>query len=293
MNQPWTSMPIALLCITACMASAPASPTPASVERVVAIGDLHGDLDNALDVLRLAGLIDEAARWSGGTTTLVQTGDTTDRGPDSRGVMDLMRRLQKEAPAAGGRVIPLLGNHEVMNLQGDLRYVHPGDPSAFGGSAARARAFSPDGEYGVWLASLDAVAKVDDTVFTHGGIHPTWAAKGLDAINAEVRDALYRPGSEATGATGPLWLRTLVTEPEPTACPLLEQSLAALGARRMVVGHTTRRGGAIESRCGGRLHVIDVGIADHYGANYAVWESTSGDARALTPSGVMDLEDPP
>ena len=98
----WKEMLCLLVSTTACAAPAPASPSPPASARIVAIGDLHGDLDNALDVLRLAGLVDDRGAWTGGSTTLVQTGDTTDRGPDSRGVMDLMRRLQQEATAAGG-----------------------------------------------------------------------------------------------------------------------------------------------------------------------------------------------
>ncbi len=68
-------------------------------------------------------MIDKQNHWAGGKATFVQVGDLIDRGPKPREVMDLMMALEKEAPQAGGRVVPLLGNHEMMNLMGDLRYV--------------------------------------------------------------------------------------------------------------------------------------------------------------------------
>lgn len=93
--------------------------------RVVAVGDVHGAYDNFVEVLQLAGLVDEDAKWVGGTTHLVQTGDILDRGKDALKVIDLIQRLEKEAEKAGGRVHFLLGNHEVMNMTGDFRYVNP------------------------------------------------------------------------------------------------------------------------------------------------------------------------
>jgi hypothetical protein len=99
--------------------------------RVVAVGDIHGSYDNFVQVLRMVGLVDEDAHWTGGTTHLVQTGDFTDRGKDTRKVMDLLRRLQKEAKDAGGRAHILLGNHEVMNILGDLRSVNAEEYESF------------------------------------------------------------------------------------------------------------------------------------------------------------------
>lgn len=97
----------------------------------MAVGDVHGAYDGFVAVLRMAGLVDQDLRWSGGSAHLVQTGDVLDRGPDSRRVMDLLMRLEEEARKAGGRVHALLGNHEVMNILGDLRYVSPGEFEAF------------------------------------------------------------------------------------------------------------------------------------------------------------------
>jgi hypothetical protein len=265
-------------------------------ERIVAAGDLHGDLDNAIAALRLAGVVDAAGHWTGGTATLVQTGDVTDRGPDSRAILGWLRALRGEARAAGGEVIALLGNHELMNLRGDWRYVHPGDVTAYGGEEARRAAFGPEGEDGRWLRSLDVAAKVGDTVFVHGGVHPDFAAVGLGALSARVRAAIDQPGQDEVvlvGENSPTWYRGYVMEPEASVCPALTRTLAQLGARRMVVGHTTRRDGRVEARCEGALVVIDVGIADGYGGNLAVIEIRPGsDAWAAYPAGPVDLPDP-
>ena len=101
------------------------------VERIVAIGDLHGDYENYLEVLRIAGLVDKRGKWSGGKTHLVQTGDIPDRGPDTIKIIKHISKLAKQAKKKGGRVHSLIGNHEAMNMYGDLRYVHPGEFNAF------------------------------------------------------------------------------------------------------------------------------------------------------------------
>lgn len=280
-------------------APAPAQPAPAPVPealpqpaRVVAVGDLHGDLDNALAVLKLAGITDDEGHWVGGQTVFVQTGDVTDRGPDSGALIDLLTRLVGEAEAAGGSVVPLLGNHEVMNLVGDWRYVDPGDVAAYGGIEQRKDAYSPGGTHGRWLRERDVVGRVGDAVFVHGGVTPAFAALGIDRINDQARSAIAAGSGAVLESDGPLWFRDYVNAPESAACPPLEQAVRSLGATRMVVGHTTRRDGKVEARCGGRLLVIDIGIADHYGANLGAIEIVDGDARALYPSGPVDLPDP-
>lgn len=264
-------------------------------QRIVAVGDLHADLPAALAVLRLAGLIDEAGAWSGGRATLVQTGDLTDRGPDSLEVIELLDRLKVEASSSGGAVISLLGNHEVMNLTGDLRYVSAGDIADFGSPEARAAAFAPEGPLGASLLARDAAALVGQTVFVHGGVSAATAADAgsVAALSAQVRAALAGTGPPAVlGDEGPLWYRGYLQAPEAVACAELSQALSTLGAERMVVGHTTQRSGQIATRCGGRLLGIDTGISAHYGGKLAVLEITGGDAVAIYPTGRRDLPDP-
>jgi hypothetical protein len=147
--------------------------------------------------------VDPSRRWSGGNTTLVQTGDFLDRGPKARGVMDLLMTLQRDATRQSGRVIVLMGNHEAMNLYGDLRYVTPDDYASFAddksgkrqkdaypsrppGFVERCEAFNADGRYGKWLRSLPAVARVNDSIFLHGGITPELEKWTVDKINDAV-----------------------------------------------------------------------------------------------------------
>src|SRR5690349_8432712 len=100
-------------------------------QRIVAVGDLHGDYSAWLDIARNAGLIDAGGRWTGGKTALVQLGDVTDRGPDSLKIIRSLQHLAKQASKSGGKVVVILGNHEAMNLFGDLRYTTPGEFAAF------------------------------------------------------------------------------------------------------------------------------------------------------------------
>jgi len=108
-----------------------ALPQAASAQRIVAVGDLHGDFEAFVDILEAAGIGDGKGRWTGEKTVLVQLGDVTDRGPDSLKIIRLLQQLEQAAPKKGGRVVALLGNHEAMNITGDLRYVNPGEFAAF------------------------------------------------------------------------------------------------------------------------------------------------------------------
>lgn len=122
-----------------------------TTERVVAVGDIHGAFDNLVAILRAAQIIDNRNRWSGRRAILVQTGDILDRGPDSRKAIDLLRRLERDAQRAGGRVVSLLGNHELMRVISDWRYVSAGEIDAFrNGDSAQFREQV--------LATLDAQA---------------------------------------------------------------------------------------------------------------------------------------
>ena len=136
-----------LIVFLSASASQAASDSP---EKVVAIADVHGDFDDFVALLQHAGLIDTSHHWSGGKTTLVQVGDLLDRGPKPREVMDLMMTLEKEAPKSGGRVVCLLGNHEVMNIMGDLRYVTPANYASYATPDSEKRRAAAYQEYVKW-----------------------------------------------------------------------------------------------------------------------------------------------
>jgi hypothetical protein len=99
--------------------------------RVVAVADVHGALSELVALLQRTSVIDGNRQWIGGTTTLVQTGDVLDRGAKTRDCLDLLMELEPQAEKAGGKLMPLLGNHEVMNLMKDLRYVTPAIYASF------------------------------------------------------------------------------------------------------------------------------------------------------------------
>lgn len=109
------------------------------IERIVAVGDVHGAYDNLVQVLQNAGLIDDKLRWVGGEAHLVQNGDMVDRGPRSRKAMDLLMKLEDKAEDAGGRVHVLIGNHEVMDVVGILDLVSAEEYEAFVDGDSRKR----------------------------------------------------------------------------------------------------------------------------------------------------------
>ena len=136
------------------MSLTPATASPDKApDRIVAVGDVHGDFDSLSLILRRVGLVDELNRWVGGNATLVQTGDLIDRGPKGREAMDLLIWLEKDAAKAGGQVVPLLGNHEVMNVLGDLRYATAQSYAAFADGESEKRRKTAYGEYAAWAAS--------------------------------------------------------------------------------------------------------------------------------------------
>jgi calcineurin-like phosphoesterase family protein len=138
-----TSLRAGLLAILLPAARGSGLETPARARQplpdsgVVAIGDVHGDAATFRGLLRSAGLLDSGGRWSGGRRRMVQTGDVLDRGPHSRQALDLLMRLSKEAAAAGGSAVMVLGNHELMTICGDLRYTTREEFTAFAGEEGR------------------------------------------------------------------------------------------------------------------------------------------------------------
>lgn len=102
--------------------------TSTACHRIVAMGDLHGGYDVFVQVITEAGLVDDALHWIAEDSCLVQTGDVIDRGADSRRLLELVIALQREAPQ---HVFPVLGNHEIMNIVSDLRYVFPSEYAAY------------------------------------------------------------------------------------------------------------------------------------------------------------------
>jgi hypothetical protein len=267
--------------------------------RVVAIGDVHGDLPATREVLRLAGVLDEQDQWIGGTTIVVQTGDQLDRGDDEPAILDLLDRLAIEAAASGGAFHILNGNHELMNARLDFRYVTPDgfvdyEPaehvtldstlSALPDSQlARAIAYRPGGREAARLATRDVWTLVDGTLFVHGGILPEHIDYGLDRINEETKQWLRGEGpypQVLSGRESPVWTRRYSDEVDESDCELIADVLERLGAERIAVGHTVQDGG-VTSYCDDRIWCIDVGLASAYGGPTEAIEILDGEVRIL------------
>lgn len=143
----------------------PASP------RIVAVGDLHGDYEAYEAIVRAAGLVDGRGRWAGGNAIFVQTGDVADRGPDSLRIMRHLIQLQRQAARAGGRVVALVGNHEAMNVTGDLRYVHPGEYAAFADRNSERRR---EQVYEANRTAIEAAYRRRDPAMTPEAVRQAW-----------------------------------------------------------------------------------------------------------------------
>jgi len=268
--------------------------------RVVAIGDLHGDLSAARAALRLAGAIDSLDLWIGADLVVVQTGDILDRGDEEEAIFRLFQDLGEQAEVAGGAVHVLNGNHELMNAYLDYRYVTDGGWADFEDVAevlavdsflatleprqrARAQALRPGGEFARLLAENNTFLIVGETLFTHGGVLPEHVDFGLDWMNERIRGWLRgeEPQPEwVRGDLSPVWNRLYSDAPNLEACDTLAMVLDGLGVDRIVVGHTVQDAG-ITSYCGGRAWCIDVGMAEHYGGRPEVLEIRGDAVRGL------------
>jgi len=242
--------------------------------RVVAVGDLHGDYQATRDVLYAAKLIDDNAHWIGGNATLVQTGDVLDRGDGESQILTLLAQLHDEAPKAGGQVVQLLGNHELMNAAHDFRYVTPGGQRDFDGD--RTHELGPGGVWAKRLANHNVIAIVGDTLYSHAGVLPDWADL-LDQVNRDARcwlDAQEpQPPAALTNDESPVWTRAWGGD--SVDCAQLQKVLEATGTKRMVVGHTVQR--EINAQCDGALWRIDVGLSKLYGGPIEALEVSEHD----------------
>jgi protein-tyrosine-phosphatase len=287
----------------------PVTPTPRPLpppsineepDRLVALGDIHGDHDAMNAALSLAGVIDDDGHWSGGETVVVQTGDQLDRGDDERAILDHLEQLTEEAWAAGGMFHVLNGNHETMNVELDLRYVTDGGFADFADLAppideqdeqllayaeterGRVFAFRPGGLYASMLAGRNTTVQVGDTVFVHGGVLPDHADIGLEAINGAIQEWMAGDGDvpdELIGGDGVVWVRNYSDGPSAGDCTMLDEALEILGASRMVVGHTVQD--EVSTACDEKVWLVDVGMAAYYGGSPAAIEIRDGEVTVL------------
>ena len=164
---------LAIAALFASLVSAPATSAAPATQRIVAVGDLHGDFDAWRTIAKAAGIEDARGHWAGGKTILVQMGDITDRWADSLKIIRDLQQLQKEAPRSGGKVYVILGNHEAMNLIGDNRYTTAGEYAAFVDSQSAARR---DKVYEANRAQLETFYKTQNPPLTPDQVRAKWMA---------------------------------------------------------------------------------------------------------------------
>jgi hypothetical protein len=270
--------------------------------RIIAVGDLHGDLEAARRALKLAGVVDAAGHWTGATTIVVQTGDILDRWYLERELMDWLEALQSEAQDAGGDIIFLAGNHEDNNLEEYYPDVDPNacpafadlpdDPSLAAASVTpackkRAAALLPGGTYARKMGRWRVAVILGDSAFVHGGLRPEFVSSPQTIDDMNQRWAAFAKGLSGTEVDQDIyetmWDRSYSDDDLEPDCDALATVLAALGVSRMVVGHS--RWPHINSACNGQVWRIDTGLSAYYGGNTEVLEITaSGATPMVAPS---------
>ena len=303
------------------------------VERIVAVGDLHGDYEVFIEILKANGIIDEEKHWIAGKTHLVQIGDIFDRGKQARQILDFLMILEKEAEEAGGKVHVLIGNHEFMNLAGiafdERGYVTFEQFVSFlpdeyiektekkfrqkaGENSPRENnsdySFDPNlktewlklledvlrrsdhearlkysrnliDKYGEWLINRNAVIKINDIIFVHGGLNEKYSRRKLEDLNKTIRKELksyanaaksrYKqnvPRGIAYESNGPLWYRELAQIEEQYLAEEVDRILKNLKAQYMIIAHTPRliRDESDMSKFNNKIWIIDTGNSRIY-----------------------------
>jgi hypothetical protein len=263
---------------------------PAEVEKleytgkfkIAAISDIHGQYKVFIQLLQRNGIIDKDKKWNFGNGHFVVTGDIFDRGPHVTEVLWFLYDLEKQAEKSGGKLHVLLGNHDVMVLNGNLRSVHPkyedianvmNKPLEF--------LFAKGSVLGDWLRTRSVLVKINNLLFTHGGFHPDLVSKGLsiDQINKEFKQQLVVSelpearndlGNYLHRNNGPIYYRGYF-QGELATTKQIDQLLKHFKVTHIIVGHTTHR--QIETRYQGKVIVIDANMKSGTTGEILLWES--------------------
>ena len=250
-------------------------------ETIFAVSDIEGNFNTLVNLLQQHGVINSNLEWSFGSGHFVFIGDIFDRGNHVTEMLWFLYGLEAQAAEHEGYVHILLGNHEAMNLRGDLRYIEP-KYSAFSELAKQQYGidhtilFSDRTELGRWLRSKNVIEKIGDKIFVRAGISPALVESGfsLEAINELSWKTLNTPKPEFTdtdkliwGKSGPFWYRGYFDVDEERWGPVasqadVETALEQYGGSHIIVGHTHVE--KPELRYEGKICAIDVvPPADH------------------------------
>ena len=252
---------------------APDRVTAGAREPRLVVADTHGEYAILAGLLMKQGVVDDALRWKFGRGRLVFLGDVFDRGAHQLEILWLIYELEAQARQAGGAVYLVLGNHEVMALRGDARYLNAKylETAKLLGVAEYARLFDAGSVLGQWLRSKPTVLELDDDLCLHGGISPTLVDRKLSLreINATVRAVLEgrEPAAGAEreraefllGESGPLWYRGYFPAESGQAPPTMadiDRIREHFGVATILVGHT--KVSTITSLYEGRVIAVQV-----------------------------------
>ncbi|WP_299278099.1 metallophosphoesterase [uncultured Psychroserpens sp.] len=221
------------------------------VEQIVALSDIHGQFDLAVEILKNNKVIDDDLNWVFGKGHLVIVGDIFDRGPKVTETLWFVYKLEKQAKAHGGKVHFLLGNHEFMVLHDDLRYIHKKYQEASKILKLRySQLFDANTVLGKWLRSKNTMVKINDNVFVHGGISPDFLLEDFDieVTNKLMRNSIDRDKTEMRstdfydrfyGQNGPIWYRGYFYDglKDDDISKILNQ----ISANHVIVGHCSQK----------------------------------------------------
>jgi hypothetical protein len=296
-------LPLHLLLVSLLLFATTAWPgeTGDAPRRVVAIGDIHADIDAAHQAFRLAGAVDEDDNWIGGDLVVVQLGDLIGRSYQDLEVLNYVLGLKEKAKAGGGQVHALIGNHEVFAAKLYYRWVPEEAFTSFQlvphlvvddprlaelpeHQRARAAALMPGGFLAKQLAEFPVILRLGDTIFVHGGVMPFWARYGIDRINSDISRWLAGEIDEPVAAKGldpgtdydsVVMSRHFSKNVDERSCRMLQKSLERLKARRMIVAHSVHD--SITSYCDEQVWAVDVGMSRYYGGVTEVLEILDDD----------------
>jgi hypothetical protein len=264
--------------------------TPKEVKQLVyngnfkigAVSDIHGQYDTFIKLLKNNGVIDNQEKWSFGNGHFVVAGDIFDRGPQVTEVLWFLYDLEKQAEEKGGKLHVLLGNHDVMVLNGNLRSVHP-KYTEIGKILEKPfnTLFNKGTVLGDWLRTRPVLVKVNNILFTHGGLHPDLVTKGLSIedinnefklqlVASEMADKRNELGDFLHRDNGPIYYRGYF-QGELATDEQIDALLTHFKISTIVVGHTTHR--QIEMHYDGRVIVIDANMKSGNAGEILFWES--------------------
>lgn len=242
------------------------------VKKMLVVSDIEGNFMALRKLLQVNGAIDENLNWTFNKNHLVFTGDFVNRGTMVMEVLWLIYSLEEKAKAAGGYVHFILGNHEIMNMSGDLRYVQArySEHAALMNREYR-QLFGPDTEMGRWLATKNVVERIGNILFTHGGIstYVNYMQLPLKELNEMARPHYRDSAIEYTDPKleilfsdlGPFWYRGYYTGAPGATMGQVDSTLQFYGVRHISTGHTIIANN-ISSLFDGKLLNTDVYHAD-------------------------------